>query len=34
LKEADVHRNFLENINAKADVEFQNDVENLWKKLK
>ena len=34
LKEADVHRNFQEKINAKADAEFEGDVENLWKKLK
>ena len=34
LKEADVHRNFQEKINAKADAEFEGDVENLWTKLK
>ena len=34
LKEADVHRNFQEKINAKADEELEDDVENLWKKLK
>ena len=34
LKEANVHRNFQEKINAKADAEFEGDVENLWKKLK
>ena len=34
LKEADVHRNFQEKINAKADAKFEGDVENLWMKLK
>ena len=34
LKEADVHRNFQDKINAKADAEFDGDVENLWTKLK
>ena len=34
LKEADVHRNFQEKISAKAETEFEGDVENVWKKLK
>ena len=34
FKEADVHRNFQEKINAMADAEFEGDVENLWLNLK
>jgi hypothetical protein len=34
LKEADVHRNLWEKINAKADADFKADVENLWMTLK
>jgi hypothetical protein len=34
LKETDVHRNFQEQINAKAEAEFEGNIENWWMKLK